>query len=51
MPKYFEFVLSAYLIWFGVFAIYFLILFRRSRRNRAALERLSRQPSPVDGHS
>ena len=51
MPKYFEFVFSAYFIWGAVFAIYLLILFRRSRRNRAALEKLSRQPSPVDGRS
>lgn len=44
MPKYFDFVLAAYSIWIGVFAIYLLMLFRRSRRNRAALELLLESP-------
>ena len=51
MPKYFEFVFAAYTIWIGVFAMYLLILFRRSRRNRTALESLSRQKQTVDGNS
>lgn len=41
MPKYYEFVFSAYGIWIGVFALYVLYLFRRMRAVRRALERLS----------
>jgi len=44
MPKYFEFVFSAYGIWIGVFAVYLLYLFRRHRVLRQALERLGAGP-------
>ena len=50
MPKYFEFVFAAYGIWIAVFAIYVLLLFRRSRRNRLALENLA-QPDSSTGRS
>ena len=51
MPKYFDFVFAAYAIWIGVFAIYLLMLFRRSRRNRAALETLRETPSRPDSRA
>ena len=41
MPKYFEYVFSAYAIWIGVFAVYAAYLFRRHRAVRQALQRLS----------
>ena len=44
MPKYFEYVFSAYGIWIGVFALYGLYLFRRHRAVRAALQRLDGEP-------
>lgn len=40
MPKYFEFVFSAYALWAAAFALYFLYLFRRHRAVRRALGRL-----------
>jgi heme exporter protein CcmD len=40
MPKYFEYVFSAYAIWIGVFAAYLLFVMRRSRAVRRALDRL-----------
>ena len=37
---HFEYVLAAYSIWVGVFAVYFLTLYRKSRLTRRALERI-----------
>jgi len=41
MPKNFEFVIAAYGIWVVSFSVYFYLLMRRSRRLRAALERMA----------
>lgn len=49
MPKHYEFVLAAYLIWVGVFALYFFTLHRKSRNTRKALDRLS-GTGGVDGN-
>lgn len=50
MPKYFEYVFSAYAIWIAVFVIYFGYLFLKSRRVTRALEQMARQPEgPADG--
>jgi hypothetical protein len=49
MPKYFEYVFSAYAIWIAAFVIYFGYLFLKSRRITRALERLSGDPGePAD---
>ena len=40
MPKNYEFVLAAYLIWVVTMAGYLIWLRRRDRANRKALERL-----------
>ncbi len=40
MPKYFEFVFTAYAIWIVVFVAYFAHLFLRSRRAARALRAL-----------
>ncbi len=50
MPKYYEYVFSAYGIWIAVFVIYFAWLFLKSRRVSRALEQLSREAQgPADG--
>ena len=41
MPKHFEFVMAAYLISLGAFALYILHLFRKERSARRVLARLS----------
>ena len=46
MPKYFEFVFSAYGIWTLTFAVYLLHLLRRASRARRALERLQGASRP-----
>jgi len=40
MPKNYEYVLAAYLIWTVTFLAYLIWLRRRDRTNRQALERL-----------
>ncbi len=40
MPKYFEFVFSAYAVWIVTFVAYIAHLFLKSRRVARALERL-----------
>ena len=40
MPKYFEFVFSAYAFWVVTFGLYFAHLVHRSRRAARALARL-----------
>jgi len=40
MPKYFEFVFSAYGFWILTFGVYLLLLRRRGTRARRALDRL-----------
>ena len=37
---HFEYVLAAYSIWVGVFAVYFLALYRKSRLTHRALKRV-----------
>ncbi len=44
MPKYFEFVFSAYAIWIVVFGAYFTHLFLRTRRVKRALRALQDLP-------
>ncbi len=51
MPKYFEFVFAAYGIWIGVVAVYLVLLFRKSRRVRRAMEGLTRHASPPGDRS
>ena len=46
MPKYFEFVFSAYGFWILTFAVYMALLARREARARRALERLQSPPRP-----
>jgi hypothetical protein len=46
MPPHFEYVLAAYGLWAGVFALYFVHLFRKARRARQALARMSADPRP-----
>ena len=46
MPKYFEFVFSAYGFWILTFAVYLALLARRSLRARRSLERLQHTPRP-----
>ena len=41
MPKHFEFVLAAYVIWVVVFAVYLLFLYRKARMAERALERMA----------
>ena len=41
MPKHFEFVFAAYLIWVLVFVFYLFSLYRKERATRRAMERLS----------
>lgn len=40
MPKYYEFVFTAYGLWIGVFAIYLVHLYRKARGIDRALESL-----------
>ena len=47
MPKYFEFVFTAYGFWVVTFGLYFVHLVHRSRRARRALERLAK-PGAAD---
>ena len=49
MPKYFEYVFSAYTIWFVAFAAYFIHLVLKSRRISRALERLPDGKRDVSG--
>lgn len=51
MPKYFEFVFAAYGIWIGVFAVYLVLLIRKSRRVRRAMEDIARHASPPGSRS
>ena len=44
MPKHYEFVFAAYSIWILVFGVYLLLLHRRERMAKRALERLSAGP-------
>ena len=47
---HFEYVLAAYSIWVGVFAVYFFSLYRKSRLARRALERVSAS-ADADGNA
>ena len=49
MPKYFEYVFSAYTIWIVAFAVYFVHLFLKSRRISRALERLGQGTRDASG--
>ena len=40
MPKHWEFVLAAYFLWAGVFAVYWIHLVRKSRMLARSLERM-----------
>ena len=49
MPKHYEFVMAAYAVWMVVFAIYFLVLLRKSGRVMRNLQQLDRKGSAPDG--
>ena len=49
MPKHYEFVVAAYAVWIVVFAIYFVVLLRKSGRVMRNLQQLDRKGAAPDG--
>ena len=45
MPKNWEFVLAAYLLWGGTFGVYVAVLIRKSRHAARALRQLGAGPT------
>ena len=49
MPKHYEFVMAAYAVWIVVFAVYVVLLWRKSRRVTRNLQQLDRKAAEPEG--